>query len=51
MFIVYNKQTADLVDYYKKKKILDTVNGDLCKDEAFVILKKILDDIPVNDSN
>lgn len=39
---VYQKQTVDLIDYYKEKNILETINGDLSKDEAFVEIAAIL---------
>lgn len=39
---VYENQTKELIEYYRKKKLLDTINGDLSKDEAFVILRQKL---------
>jgi adenylate kinase len=39
---VYNEQTVDLIGYYKNKKILETINGDLSKDDAFEIIEEIL---------
>lgn len=39
---VYKRETIDLINFYKKKKILETVNGDLSKDEAFSEIKALL---------
>lgn len=39
---VYKEQTVDLIDYYKEKDILETVNGDLSKDETFDVIEAIL---------
>lgn len=39
---VYQEQTADLIGYYKKEGILETVNGDLSKDETFSIIEGML---------
>jgi adenylate kinase len=39
---IYNEQTVDVIDYYKDKKILETINGDLSKDDAFVVIEAIL---------
>ncbi len=39
---VYNEQTVDLIGYYKNKKILETINGDLSKDDAFEKIEEIL---------
>ena len=38
---VYKKETAELIDYYKKKNILKAVSGDLDADEAFKVLVKL----------
>lgn len=40
---VYHEQTADLIDYYKNRKMLETVNGDLVKDELFRAIVAIID--------
>lgn len=40
---VYNEQTVDLIGYYKKRNILDTINGDLSKDDAFKEIESILE--------
>jgi len=42
---VYQEQTIDLIGYYKSKGLLETINGDLSKDDAFVIIKSILDQL------
>lgn len=39
---VYQEQTADLIGYYKNEGILETVNGDLSKDETFSIIEGML---------
>lgn len=39
---VYKDQTVDLIDYYKNKNILETINGDLSRDDTFGVIKKIL---------
>lgn len=39
---VYHQQTAELIEYYKKKCLLETLNSDLSKDETFKVVKKIL---------
>lgn len=39
---VYREQTVDLIDYYKDKNILETINGDLSRDETFSIIEAIL---------
>lgn len=39
---VYNHQTVGLIDYYKNKGILETVNGDLSRDDTFSVIKGIL---------
>ncbi len=39
---VYRKETAPLIDYYERQKLLRTVPGDLNVDELDPILKKIL---------
>lgn len=39
---VYNEQTVDLIDYYKKRNILSTINGDLSKDDAFIEIESVL---------
>jgi adenylate kinase len=39
---VYQAQTADLIDYYKKKGILKVVNGDLERAEAYSTFWKIM---------
>lgn len=39
---VYHEQTADLIDYYKNTGALETVNGDLSKDETFSIIEAVL---------
>lgn len=36
---VYKDETEDLITYYKKRDLLDTINGDLSKNEAFNILQ------------
>lgn len=40
---VYKKETAELIDYYKKKGILRTVSGDLGVKEVFEILSKMFE--------
>jgi len=40
---VYKKQTADLIEYYKRSMLLKEVNGDQSIDETYDELKKILD--------
>lgn len=42
---VYNDQTVDLINYYKKKNILEEINGDLSKDDAFSIIHRVLSGI------
>lgn len=42
---VYEDQTADLIDYYKNKKTLETINGDLSKDSAFNIIEAMLSNV------
>lgn len=39
---VYQKQTADLIDYYKQRGILKTVSGDLSVEEVFSELSRFL---------
>lgn len=39
---VYQEQTLDLISYYKNRGILETVNGDLSKDETFGIIETLL---------
>ena len=41
---VYNNQTKELIDYYKKKKILKEISGDLDKDKVYELLFGILND-------
>ena len=38
---VYEKQTAPLIDYYKKKDLLDEVSGDLEVDDLSIVLESI----------
>lgn len=38
---VYKKETQELINYYKDKKILKTVSGDLDADDAFSLLVKM----------
>jgi adenylate kinase len=38
---VYKKETAELIDYYKKRNILKTISGDLDVDEIFGALLKL----------
>jgi len=39
---VYQAQTADLIDYYKNKRLLKVVNGDLERADAYSAFKKLL---------
>lgn len=39
---VYEEQTVDLIEYYKKRNLLVTVNGDLSKDDAFIEILAVL---------
>lgn len=39
---VYKEQTVELISYYKNKNILETINGDLSRDETFSIVEAIL---------
>jgi len=39
---VYEQQTAELIEYYRQKGILATVNSDLSKDETFVLVRQII---------
>ncbi|MBN1353691.1 MAG: adenylate kinase [Candidatus Omnitrophica bacterium] len=40
--VVYEKETASLIEYYKNKNILSEVSGDLDVDHLFIELKKLL---------
>ena len=39
---VYDQNTAPLLDYYAKKNLLKTVNGDQSLDKVFEDIKKVL---------
>ncbi len=41
---VYNKQTEALLDYYKERKLLEIVSGDLDASKTFALLLGILND-------
>ena len=40
---VYNKQTSDLIEYYRQKNILSETSGDLDVDELYEVLKDIFE--------
>ncbi|MFH0732066.1 MAG: adenylate kinase [Candidatus Omnitrophota bacterium] len=40
---VYKQQTAELIDYYKEKGILETVSGDMEVDKLYRVLNKLFD--------
>ncbi len=42
-FRIYHRETQPLIDYYKKKKLLVTVNGIPAPDEVYAEVKKIVE--------
>ena len=41
-FRIYNKETAPLVEYYRKKKLLKKVNASLAPEEVYKEVKRVL---------
>lgn len=39
---VYQQQTAELIEYYRRQGILAAINSDLSKDETFALVRQIM---------